>query len=180
MLPRNLEEARPAQDATVRDLLARDPAAVERITGWIRDIAEHRAWGFESSDDLVQETLLAVIRNLQAGRFAGGNLQHYVRRIAKNICVSSYRRSRVRGRELPLEEAPPLSASGNESVRMEGRLMVQHILDKLDERCRRLIRLAYYEGLARREIAERLGISESAAKVRLHRCIERARELGRA
>lgn len=180
MLPRNLEEARRARDATVRGLLARDPAAALRVTGWIRGIAEHRAWGFESSDDLVQETLLAVMRNLQAGRFAGGNLEHYVRRIAKNICVSSYRRSRVRGRELSLEEAPPLPGPTDESARVEGRLLIQRIMANLDERCRRLIRLAYYEGLARREIAQRLGISESAAKVRLHRCMERARELGRA
>jgi RNA polymerase sigma-70 factor (ECF subfamily) len=150
--------------------------AVVTVTAWARAVADHRAWGFETPDDIVQEVLLALVRNFRGGRFVGGDLRAYVRRITKNICVSSYRKARTRGTAVPLEEAAATvpGTDGEDAVR---RAEVKRILAGLDEPCRRLITLAYLHGLSRKEIARRFAISEGAAKVRLFRCLERARAM---
>lgn len=172
---------------TAAAFLSDDDHAVAEVTGWIRAVAEHRAWGFDSGEDLVQEALLAVLRNLRAGRYREGNLKHYVRRIAKNICVSSYRRARLRRAQTSLEQSetakavvPDRARGPSVDERVIDRMAAAAILASLEDRCRRLIQLAFYERLPRREIADRLGISETAAKVRLFRCMERARQLARS
>jgi len=51
------------------------------------------------------------------------------------------------------------------------------ILENLDDTCRRLIISAYLHGLSRKEIAQQLDISVGATKVRLFRCLEKARKV---
>jgi RNA polymerase sigma-70 factor (ECF subfamily) len=173
-----LSTSRPiaTDESLVADFLANVPDAVGTIGRWAREVAVHRAWGFETADDVVQATLLAVVRGLRDGRFTGGDLRAWVRRIAKNLCVTSYRRRRVRGTEVPWDvadgTAPELASADPDPARTD---LVRKILEGLDEACRRLLDLAYAQGLSRREIARELGISEGAARVRLHRCLERAR-----
>jgi len=159
----------------VAGFLQGEGAAVHRIAGWAREIARHRAWGDLEAEDLVQESLLALMRNLQTHRFAPGNLRAYVRRITKNRCISAYRRRRTAGRDVPTEEPLADARPGAGGAGTEVRAMLARVLATLDEACRRLLILAYLHGLARAEIALRLGISEGAARVRLHRCLERAR-----
>lgn len=157
--------------------------AVGTLAGWARGVTGHRAWGFESPEDIVQATLLALVQNLRGGRFTGGDLRAYVRRIAKNLCITSYRRARSRGTEVALDDAEGPAAAGLAAAGLaaagidaERRALLNRILDGLDEACQRIIGLAYAQGLRRKEIAEHLGISEGAAKVRLFRCLEKARE----
>ena len=182
MVPTDSRDTRP-DGVTAAAFLSEDAHALAAVTGWIRAVARHRAWGFDSPEDLTQEVLLAVLQNLRDGRFREGNLKHYVRRIAKNICVSRYRRARLRRAETSLEQRIPSKADAPERTpgasvdeQVIDQMSVAAILASLEEGCRRLIQLAYYERLPRREIAHRLGISETAAKVRLFRCMERARQ----
>jgi RNA polymerase sigma-70 factor (ECF subfamily) len=165
----------PDDAALAAALLANEPSAVARVAGWVREITRFRAWGFEGPEDVAQEALLALVRNLRAQRFREGDLRAYARRIAKNLCISSYRRYQTRRGQVPLDEETPLADAGRSGATLERRAMVRRILDRLDEACRELITLAYYHGLSRREIAGRLGVSEGTAKVRLFRCIEKAR-----
>jgi RNA polymerase sigma-70 factor (ECF subfamily) len=174
----------PAAVQIVADFLAERPAAVDMVTRWARSVAEHRAWGFESPDDIVQSTLLALVRNFRAGRFHGDELRPYVRRITKNLCISSYRRARRYGRELRLSDDPAGADDEHAPVQLvapeldaESRTLLNEIMQSLDESCRHLVALAYIEGLSRQEIAQELGISAGAARVRLHRCIAQARQL---
>lgn len=167
-------------ETVVAALLADRPEAVAAVAGWARTIAVHRVWHFETPEDIVQETLLAVVRNLRRGGYVPGDFRAYVRRIAKNRCVSRFRRYRTRGPQASLDEGEVQTVASKEGARtLEDRLTVEEILARLDDTCRRLITLAYFEGLSRRQIGLRLGISETAAKVRLFRCLERAREIER-
>ncbi len=156
------------------------PDALATVTRWAASVARHAAWGFESPEDIVQETLLALLRNLESERFIGGDLRAYVRRIAKNLCVSSYRKSRVRGIVVELADNVPSTPSGERRDEVENGIMVQTILQELEKPCREIITLAYLHGLTRKEIAIRYGITEGAAKVRLFRCLEKARTIQQA
>jgi RNA polymerase sigma factor (sigma-70 family) len=162
-------------EEVIAALLANESEALRKVTGWARSVIAHRVWGFESSDDIIQETLLALLRNFREGKFVGGDLRAYVRRIAKNLCISRHRKIRGRGAHIQLQEDDSFSSASGTAAAMECAAMVGRILRGLGDACRRLMVLAYVEGLSRREIAERLGISEAAAKVRLFRCLEMAR-----
>ena len=56
---------------------------------------------------------------------------------------------------------------------------LRYIHQRLPEDCRKLWGLVYGEGLPAPEVARRLGISDVNARVRIHLCLEKARELGR-
>ena len=150
---------------------------VRIISEWARSVAAHRVWGFENAEDIVQATLLALVQNLREGKFSGGNLRAYVRRIAKNMCIDTYRKARARGNHVSLEESGRQHPARRPGDEMEHSNMIERILERLSEACRRIILLAYVHGYSRREISFRLGISEEAARVRLFRCIRNARAL---
>jgi RNA polymerase sigma factor (sigma-70 family) len=165
---------RDASEALPARLVANDPDAIRTVARWIGEITRNRAWGFETPEDISQETLLALVQNIRDQRFAGGDFRAYVRRIAKNIAISSYRRARRRGVTLSLEDvSEPLAARGDGQV--EAGAAVARLIATLDEACRRLVVMAYLRGRSRREIAANLRISEGAAKVRLFRCLEKIR-----
>ena len=153
------------------------PEHVRQVASWAEYVAEHHAWGFETSEDIVQATLLAVVQNLRDGRFQGGDLRAYVRRITKNMCITSYRRLKSRGEHVSFEDvSDPLSdrASGD---RLERKVMLERMLEHLNKGCRKIILFAYVQGFSRKEIGDWLGISEEAARVKLFRCVENARKL---
>lgn len=165
-------------DTIIAGFLENEPGSVGLLASWARSVALHRAWGFETPEDIVQATLLALVQIFREGRFTGGDLRAYVRRVAKNLCVSSYRKARVRRIHVPLEEtSAAASAVADRSSDPERTALLRRVLGLLDEANRQIIMLAYLWGLSRKEIASRLGISEGAAKVKLFRCMERARSL---
>jgi RNA polymerase sigma factor (sigma-70 family) len=150
-----------------------DRWAVDMMAAWARAVAAHEAWGFETPDDIVQATLLALVQNFRRDAFVGGNLRAYVRRIAKNMCVSSYRKLRSRGEHVALEGASVTAPESGD--RVEHRAMLARVMEQMGEECRRIVTLAYVHGYSRGEIAGQLGISVEAARVRLFRCIQSSR-----
>ena len=151
--------------------------AVDQVRQWIAPVVRHRAWGFATPEDVEQATLLGLLVALRAGRFDGTDLRALARRIARNICVSCYRRHLVRRGTVELESVTlePATAAPDGPVLRE--LTLAEILDRLDAPCRELIRMAYTEDLSAGEIGERLSASAGAVRVRLHRCLEKARRL---
>jgi RNA polymerase sigma-70 factor (ECF subfamily) len=122
--------------------------------------------------DVVQDTYVRAYRALR--RFRGdAAFSTWLYRIASN-CASSFlsRRSRQRCDSLgeidvaddDPEQDPTLLAEASTL-----RAAVERALDQLPHRLRAVVVLRDVEDLSHREIAERLGISESATKVRLHR-----------
>ena len=94
-----------ANDRVIGGFLNNDPEAVRHVAEWAREVAEYNAWGFETPEDIVQTTLLALLENLRRGDFDGGNARAYVRRIAKNQCISAYRRARTHGKAIRMSLA---------------------------------------------------------------------------
>lgn len=164
-------------DRLIKEFLDGRIDAVKTVAEWARSVAVHRAWGFETPEDVVQATLLALVQNLRDGRFKGGDLRAYVRRIAKNMCITNYRRIKIRGEHVSLDEGSPPPVSSISTGDVERRVMLDQILTRLSEGCRRIIVLAYLKGYSRKEIGKRLGLSEEAARVKLCRCIQNARAL---
>ena len=134
----------------------------------------------EDARDVVQETYLRAYRGLS--RFRGdAQFTTWLYRITAN-CANTHlgRRLRHRHDELTEEsqvvddrpEIDPQHRAENEALR--GRLRLA--IEQLPPRLRAVVVLRDVYDLPHEAIAEELGITESAAKVRLHRARRRLRE----
>lgn len=128
------------------------------------------AWGLcgdrASAEDLVSETFVRLL--IRSPRIETHTALAYLLAIARNVHLSGWRRRR---RELPLEEdravpEPDLAGRLDARVRLEA---VLKALAQLPEGERAALLLRADHGLPYDEIAAALGISLSAARVRVHR-----------
>jgi RNA polymerase sigma-70 factor, ECF subfamily len=129
-----------------------------------------------AAEDLSQQTFLSLVR--ARGRYQpGARFKPWLYTIATNAARDWQRRKRPEDLtdegELPLgvaSEAPLLRDAGLEHA-------VHRALAQLPEGQRIPILMHRFEGLGFAEIAEVLGLTESAVKVRAHRGYARLREL---
>lgn len=129
-----------------------------------------------TADDLVQLTFISVVRS--RGRFiAGSRVRPWLYAIATNAARDQLRRRH--GEELAGPEEMRVHDEGVEPAFRDSGLeqRIRKALEQLPAGQREAIVLHRWEGLSFGEIAEAVGISETAAKVRAHRGYERLREL---
>lgn len=133
----------------------------------------------DDARDVVQEAYLRAYRSI--GRFRGdAQFTTWLYRITAN-CASTHlgRRRRHRHDELDEEvDVPDTKPDHDPQVAADGALLRQRLevaIAELPPRLRAVVVLRDIYDLSHAEIAEQLGISESAAKVRLHRARRRLR-----
>jgi RNA polymerase sigma-70 factor (ECF subfamily) len=134
----------------------------------------------EDAGDVVQEAYLRACRSLR--RFRGdAQFTTWLYRITAN-CASTVvaKRARTRTEALgddddPADTLPDHDPEGRAATE-EGRVKVAAALARLPERLRQVIVLRDIYDLSHSSIATELGISEAAAKVRLHRARRKMRE----
>ena len=152
------------QDAAAEfSLIARDHGAM------IARIARSYEANAARAEELVQEIFLAVWQALP--NFRGeANIRSFIARIAHNRAISHVAREVRAPRAVPLDEAMPSlaptpeddAAASNARAKLEA--AVQHL--PLNQKM--VVSLAL-EGFSPEEVADVLGITASAASVRLHR-----------
>ena len=149
-----------------------------------------RMVGENDAEDLTQEVFAKVSQALKAFR-GESQLSTWVYQIATNAALDRLRRSsprRENGQGLPVEaiaesEADKDTWTGEEKASTEQRLIrqemngcIREIIATLPENYRTVIVLSEMEGLRDGEIADILGLSLQAAKVRLHRARARLKK----
>jgi RNA polymerase sigma-70 factor (ECF subfamily) len=120
------------------------------------------------ADDVLQ---IAYLRLLRAPPMDDAHRRAYLYRAATSVMVDRWRQMERERRHL--QNLP------SESVRedRDGSLDLKRLLERLNERERSLLWLAYAEGFDHREIAGILGVSEKSVKVMLFRVREKAKAL---
>jgi RNA polymerase sigma-70 factor (ECF subfamily) len=134
----------------------------------------------EDARDVVQEAYLRAYKGLK--RFRGdARFSTWMYRITAN-CANTAMGKRARHRHEELDEDSPLSDTRPEhdpEVAADAELLrarLNEALDELPPRLRAVVVLRDVYDLPHQAIADELGISEAAAKVRLHRARRRLRE----
>lgn len=152
-----------------------------------------RLVGEGEAEDLSQEVFVRVNRGL--GSFRGeAQLSTWVYRIATNAALDRLRSSTFQrdARNKPFEdsEEPAVQESGEpgfgtvdkslpveiQHVRKEMNDCIREFIERLPEIYRTALVLSDLEGFQNKEVAEILGISLAAVKIRLHRAREKLKD----
>jgi RNA polymerase sigma-70 factor (ECF subfamily) len=117
-------------------------------------------------EDVVQETLLAIHLKRHTWDEALP-IGPWIRAIARNKLIDALRR-RGRRLELPIEDfSETLAAADEEKPFIGGE--IDRLLGVLSDRQREVVRAMTVDGMAIREVGTRLGMSDGAVRVALHR-----------
>lgn len=141
-----------------------DPAALERLLDELLPYAGRicGAVALDAGDDALQETMVAVMRNIGSVREPAA-LRAWVRRIAVREAVRAARG----GRDLPLD---PADLDVDAGVPDAGTAVdVRQVLADLPPEHRAVLVLRELDGLHESEMAEVLGVAPGTVKSRLHR-----------
>jgi RNA polymerase sigma-70 factor (ECF subfamily) len=129
----------------------------------------------DAADDVVQTTFVSISRS--RGRYQrGAPFRPWLYAVAANAARDHLRRNRYEEHVSPaavpepVAEAEPLADPGLSRV-------VEAALAQLPANQREAVVLHRFEGFSFRQIADLLGVSETAVKVRAHRGYERLRVL---
>jgi RNA polymerase sigma factor (sigma-70 family) len=129
----------------------------------LRYVMAHNG-SLQDAQDVYQEVMIALYVNVITGRLTQlqGKLHTYLYKLTQNIW-----HSRLRIHE-PLVGASDLTdypiESSSDTAYEDA--FLQQLINKLDDRCRLILRLYYFEGFSMQQVADRLELScaESARK----------------
>lgn len=130
--------------------------------------------------DITQQTFVKAMINLEKFEFRGLPFSSWLYRISLNELNLYFRETKKR-RSVSLNENE-LHAFNNEQIDKEEEIKeipMEHLitaLNVLTDGEVTLLEMKYFEKRSHREISEILGISESNAKVKLHRIIKKMRK----
>ncbi|HLW47276.1 MAG TPA: sigma-70 family RNA polymerase sigma factor [bacterium] len=163
-------------DALIARALEHDEDAwrvlVDRYTSYIYTIAL-RAFGISSEDarEVVQDSFLRLFAGLPGYR-GTGSFRSWLRQIAVNCCLAHLRQ---RHSAEPLDETVPDPAQQESLERIERGFVLRAAVQNLDEPCRVVVSMFFFEERSYREIAASLGIPEGTVASRLARCVVKLR-----
>lgn len=137
-----------------------------------------RLVGPDDAEDVSQEVFSKISRSL--GEFRGEALSAWVYRIATNAARDRMRRTAAHLAAAEDDDfAPPDTADSAEqqAIRSEMSACVRDLTNELPDNYRTVLVLSEIEGLKDAEIADVLGTTVQAVKIRLHRARARLRQI---
>jgi RNA polymerase sigma-70 factor (ECF subfamily) len=143
------------------------------VTPHLRAMARRRCDHFgapaSEAEDVVQEVLLAV--HLKRGTWDPSRpIGPWLSTIVRNKLIDSLRR-RGRHIDVPIEDVIGTLEAQEQTDGLD-RLDVDHMLEKLKDPQRDIVRSISIQGTSVRETAERLKMTEGAVRVALHRALK--------
>jgi RNA polymerase sigma-70 factor (ECF subfamily) len=143
----------------------------------------------EDTEEICQETFLAVVRNLDSFQ-SRSSFQTWLLRIAANKAMDFREKTRAAKRggsavhisldgsrnsddDPPID--PPSGRPGPDALLQSAETcqLVRQSLDRLGELCREIIELRYYGDLSYAEIASELRLNPKTVSSRLSKCLDR-------
>ncbi len=148
-------------------------ALVARFSGPALAVAEGITGDRGLAEDAVQETFLRLVRSRKRYR-PSRPFATWFYTILRNVCTDMLRRRARRQRALR-----GLASEPRRDEEVDAGLEASDLLGLLPPRDRAVLTLRVLHGLAFRDVAASLGISEEAAKKRAQRALRRLRRLVR-
>jgi RNA polymerase sigma factor (sigma-70 family) len=132
-----------------------------------RGLARHK-YGNEDVEDVVQETLLAL--HLKRGTWDERQpFSPWLYAIARNKLIDNLRR-RGRQAHVAIDDIGELRGGAELPAALNG-VEAERLIARLKGRQREIVVAISIEGASARQVAERLGMTEGAVRVALHRAL---------
>ncbi len=151
---------------------------IEQYSDMVYNISFRILQNEQEAEDAMQETFITVYRNINNFR-GDAKLSSWLYRVATNKALSMLRsQRRKQGQNIPFEteQGYELPIVDEKTVvpdafilRQESAQLLQAGLEAMSPKLRAAVTLYEIEGLSMKETAAALEISESAAKLRVHR-----------
>jgi RNA polymerase sigma-70 factor, ECF subfamily len=169
-------EATPVPEAWIE--ASDEVALVTRFRERLRLFALRRLRDSAAAEDVAQETLRRVVEACRAGRLENpAALPAFVFHTANHICLQHYRSNDREGRALlRLGSEDPHNPDPHPLATLIGderRAVVREALGRLSAEDRDLLRMMYYEDVDTGTLAQHLGVTPGALRVRKHRVLGR-------
>ena len=127
--------------------------------------------------DLTQETFLRFARQAEDTAGAVQHVRSYLYRTARNLAIDHARQQARQRTEATLsqnlneiaDDSPSVEEAAISRQRLEA---LRNAVDELPERTKQIFILSRLDGLKQRQVAERLGISESAVRKHLSMALQ--------
>lgn len=135
----------------------------------------------DDAEDLLQEVFVQVWRQASGYSQERGSPEAWIVNITRSRAIDKLRSIRRREQSFVLTDNPAAAESADnvESnvAESEAKLAMNSALGNLPEAQRRVLELAYFEGLSQTEIAERLKEPLGTVKTRMRSGIQRLRDI---
>lgn len=170
------------EEQTIRDA-QKHPGAFrsiyERYYTPIFRFVLHRVADKELTADITSQVFLKALQNLHQFKFKGFPFSSWLYRIAANECNDFFRKNK-RQRVVVLEEAHAEilyeEMFGNDAL-AELKAKLPFIMERLPIEDIQYIELRFLEERPFKEVAEIIGVSETYAKVKTYRVLEKMKKL---
>lgn len=159
---------------------------IERHSRRIRDYIRMMVKDNDVADDILQETLIKVVRVIDEGRYAdNGKFLSWVLRIAHNQVIDYFRSQKSAKTiteadsgynmlsTLRFSERTVEDKIISQQIEADVRRMVEHLPDEQRE----VVKLRYYSGLSFQEIADQTGVSINTALGRMRYALINLRKM---
>ena len=170
--------------------LTGDRSAISQLIGRhsnrVRDYIRMMVKDHDLADDILQDTLIKVVRVIDEGRYAdSGKFLSWVLRIAHNQVIDHFRSQR-NARTVSEAEAgyDVLGTLRFADATVEDRMVaeqieadVRRLIDHLPEEQREVVMLRYYDGLSFQEIADQTEVSINTALGRMRYALINLRKM---
>ncbi len=173
----------------VRKYIAGDETALSVLI----DRHQSKIFGFiyskigdrDTTDDIFQDTFIKVIKTLKSNNYnEEGKFLPWVMRIAHNLVIDHFRKSKKMPLFRETEEFSIFSIMSDQSLSMENQLITEQVeldlkrlIDELPSDQREVVLMRMYQDLSFKEIAELTGVSINTALGRMRYALLNMRKL---
>lgn len=139
----------------------------------------------ELAEDIFQEVFIKIIKTLRAGKYNHeGKFGQWAMRIAYNMCVDNFRKSKRRPQVNPTEEFDIFEVLQIDEDNIETELIkgetyskVRHLVDMLPPEQKEVVILRHYAELSFKEIAQLTRVSINTALGRMRYALINMRKI---
>lgn len=161
-----------------RFLAGEERALAEAYARWsplVYTLALRSLGSRDDADDVVQRVFVAAWTTRRGFDPERASLSAWIVGITRHTIADHHeRRSRQRRLEDALTAIAP-THEGEAAVDVESRVLIEDELERLDVLPRAILRLAFFDDLTHRQIAERMNLPLGTVKSQIRRSLERLR-----
>jgi RNA polymerase sigma-70 factor (ECF subfamily) len=169
----------------VRDIGRGDRAAFgsfyDRFAPLVFSFAMRLVQERSTAEDLLQEVFLQIWREAEKYSPERGTHEAWIITITRSRAIDKLRSIRRRDKSfVPMEGAAGKEYDGSVEIgaaAVDARIMVNSALAQLPESQRKVMELAYFDGMSQSEIAERMNEPLGTVKTRMRAALARLREI---